>query len=121
VSAIFLTADLVFSSRVTSLARQLGRTLAIAPTPQALLAKCSAEAVSLVLIDLSLPKLNTSELVLQLRALPSPPSAVVAYAPHVHENLLSAARDAGCTEVLTRGQFNDQIEQVLKEYVPEQS
>ncbi len=35
---------------------------------------------------------------------------------HVHVACLDAAREAGCTEVLTRGQFNKQVDKLLQKY-----
>src|SRR5687768_4523404 len=109
-SVLFLTADLVFSSRVVSVAKQIGKSVSVVASAKALVEKCAENPASLVIIDLSQSKLNARDLLAELRALANPPRAVVAYAPHVHENLLAAAVDAGCTEVLTRGQFNSQIE-----------
>jgi hypothetical protein len=40
----------------------------------------------------------------------------VAYAPHVHEQLLQAAAEAGCNEVFTRGQFDRQMEDIIVRY-----
>jgi DNA-binding NarL/FixJ family response regulator len=119
VPVLFLTADLVFSSRVVGVAKQIGRLVSVVASAKALVEKCDEEPGSLAIIDLSLPRLNAGDLLAQLRALPQPPRAVVAYAPHVHENLLAAAVEAGCTEVLTRGQFNSQIEGILAKYGPD--
>ena len=115
--ALFLTADLVFSSRVAGVARQLGQIVVAVGTPAALIERCQAEAAPLVILDLSLPRLDIEAVVGQLQSLPSPPTAIAAYAPHVHEQLLAQATAVGCTEVLTRGQFNAEIERVLKQYL----
>lgn len=114
--AIYLTTDLMFSSRVVGAARQFGESIAVVGSTAALVERCGAETVPLVILDLSLPGLRPAELVAQLRSLPNPPGAIVAYAPHVHENLLAAAVEAGCTETLSRGQFNGQIDRILKQY-----
>jgi hypothetical protein len=42
--------------------------------------------------------------------------AIVAYAPHVHEDRLRAATEAGCNEVLSRGQFDRQMDDILARY-----
>lgn len=116
--AIFLTADLMFLSRVVGAAKELEKSIAVVSTVETLVARCAEEAVPLVLVDLSLTRLEPADLMARLRALPSPPQAIVAYAPHVHEKLLAAAESAGCTEVLTRGQFSAQIERVMTQYIP---
>lgn len=116
---IYLTTDLMFYSRVVGAARLLGRPLAVVPTAAALIERCTADAVALVLVDLSLPRLDIADLATKLRALPNPPKAIVAYAPHVHEEKHAAATAAGCTEVLSRGQFSGQIERILGQYLAE--
>ncbi len=40
--------------------------------------------------------------------------AIIAFGPHVHENLLAAARAAGCDDVLSRGQFFGQLDAILR-------
>jgi CheY-like chemotaxis protein len=69
-----------------------------------------------VLVDLTTPGLDVRELIAKLRAGERPPS-VVAYAPHVHEQTLAAAAEAGCDLVLTRGQFNGQIDGLLERFL----
>jgi CheY-like chemotaxis protein len=70
----------------------------------------------LCLVDLDLPDLDLPALVESLRSAAAPPAAIVAYGPHVHTAKLNAARQAGCDEVLTRGQFNKQVDSVLQKY-----
>ena len=109
---VFLTQDLMFSSRASGAAERLGVELVAVATAAAALEKCEAEPVRLVLIDLTLPGLDLATLAAQLKASPSTPK-LCAYAPHVHENRLDAARQAGCDQVLTRGQFNAQLDAIL--------
>jgi len=117
VTIAFLTNDLVFASRAKGVAERLGWQLDVVGTLDALLERASRSAPSLVLIDLSTPGVDVRDVANELRAatLDSPPK-LVAYAPHVHETKLAAATDAGCDEVLTRGQFHGQIERVLTQY-----
>ncbi|HEV2968407.1 MAG TPA: hypothetical protein VGY55_00370 [Pirellulales bacterium] len=76
----------------------------------------AAEAPPFVLLDLNVPGLDPRQLVPDLRAAASPPRAIVAYGPHVHEDRLAAATAAGCDEVLTRGQFNARMDEVLAKW-----
>jgi hypothetical protein len=40
---------------------------------------------------------------------------IVAFGPHVHEAKLQAASEAGCTKVLTRGQFHRDMVKAISE------
>jgi len=67
----------------------------------------------LVLVDLSTQGLDLRALIRRLRAVSSRAISIVAYGPHVQEANLAAAREAGCDEVLARGQIDLQIEAML--------
>jgi hypothetical protein len=43
----------------------------------------------------------------------APAARIIAYGPHVDEALLADAKEAGCDEVLTRGQFNKLFAELL--------
>ena len=77
----------------------------------------SASGVSLVLLDLTFPRLDIHELVKQLRQQNPAPKAVVAFGPHVRADLLGAAEQAGCDQVLTNGQLSSRAELVLETYL----
>jgi CheY-like chemotaxis protein len=114
---LFLTTDLMFSSRVAGAAARLGMTLKTAATPPALIELLAgAEPESLVLLDLNSPNVDPRQLAPSLRASQNPPRAIIAYGPHVHEDRLAAATAAGCEEVLTRGQFNARMEETLAKW-----
>jgi CheY-like chemotaxis protein len=111
-----LSTDLVFSSRAAATARAAGRTLRIAATADALLQQV-AEPVRLVIVDLTAPGCDVAQIVQQLRQ-QQPPPRVVAYAPHVMSGALERAREAGCDQVLTRGQFDKRLDQLLQADTP---
>ena len=67
---------------------------------------CEAQHVEAVLVDLGTPGLKPNDLAERLAPLATGRPAIVAFGPHVHEALLSAAREAGCDEVVSRGQFS---------------
>ncbi|HKD36236.1 MAG TPA: hypothetical protein VKB78_05525 [Pirellulales bacterium] len=115
-TVLFLTTDLMFTSRLSGVASRLGMTLKIAATSAALIKLLAADPGSLVLVDLNSPGLDPRSLVADLKALSTPPQAIVAFGPHVHENRLAEATAAGCDEVLTRGQFNAHMEETLAKW-----
>jgi DNA-binding NarL/FixJ family response regulator len=110
-----LTADLVCSSRLAGAAQRAGGTLLSAATAEALLALLASEPADAVLIDLEAPGSDPAALVPRLRALDPAPRAVLAFGPHVHEQRLAAAQQAGCDAVYARGQLHAQAETILRE------
>ena len=105
---LLLTADLMTASRVDGAARQAGTELRTVDTAENAVAACTDTPAILVIVDLTIQSLDVAALVTALKAL-APPPRVVAFGPHVHESALAAARTAGCDEVLSRGQFFAQI------------
>jgi DNA-binding NarL/FixJ family response regulator len=109
---LFLTADLMFSTRVLGAASAAGIGLKIVPAAAGL-AQVLTSDCRLVLIDLTLPSLDVSQVVPLIRAA-APAARILAFGPHVDEQALAAADQAGCDAVLTRGQFNQQYAQILQ-------
>lgn len=116
-TAVLLTADLACSSKAAGAAARAGVELVTAMSTAALLENVSRGA-QLVLLDLTTPGLNPAELVGQIKSSAAPPQAIIAFGPHVHEAMLAAAAEAGCDQVLARGAFYAQLEQLLAESRP---
>lgn len=109
---LLLTSDLAISSAVSGAAERQGIRFASAFTTAALLDKLAETTPQLVVIDLSTPCLDIETLVSQLRGQLSNVQ-IVAFGPHVHEQRLAAAREAGCDEVFSRGQFHRGMDEIL--------
>jgi len=113
--SFYLTADLFISSRVAGVAQRVGVDLQTVGSLAALLDRADkAGGCSLVLLDLTLPSLDVTTAVKSIKDR-FPQARIVAYGPHVHEALLASAAAAGCDEVLTRGQFDREMERVVRE------
>ena len=112
-SVVFLTNNLMFSSRLSGVADSHGIPVRVVGSRMDLLDAVSDSSGGLVVLDLSSPDAEPGELVPALRQLESPPGAIVAFAPHVHEAKLAAAVKAGCDEVLSQGQFHSQLEAIV--------
>ncbi len=112
-SALLLSGDLIFSSRASGAAAGCDSQLAVVATAEAACGACASGEVSLVLVDLTLAGLDVRALVPQLRAVSPGTISIIAYGPHVQEARLRAAREAGCDEVLARGQIDQQIDAIL--------
>ena len=72
----------------------------------------SGSSVQRALIDLQTPGLDIDDVAGRLRQL-VPGCTIIAYAQHVKTDLLEAARAADIDRVLTRGQFDQQVPQLV--------
>jgi CheY-like chemotaxis protein len=111
-AVVFLTSDLMFSSQVLGATKALGHSLGIAANTTDMAAKLTGDT-RLVLVDLTLPALHVEEVVAVVRKT-SPDAQIVAFGPHVDEQSLAAAQEAGADLVLSRGQFHKQYAELLK-------
>jgi DNA-binding NarL/FixJ family response regulator len=109
---VFLSSDLMFGSRVVGAVRALGAPLLLVSRMGELKGKLSP-GCRLVMVDLGLDGLDLSEVVTVVRAAAAE-ARIVAYGAHVNEAALAAASQAGCDQVLTRGQFHNQYAELLK-------
>lgn len=109
-SILYLTQDLLFSSRVGSIAKQAGVDVLIVGTLDQLQEKL-ASGPSAVLVDLE--HRSDPIAVMSLVKATSPRPLTIAYGPHVKESLLTNSLAAGFDHVLSRGQFDKQIAQIL--------
>ncbi len=114
-SVLFLSLDLVFSSRLASAGKRVGTTVSAVSSIDAAVARMEGEAVKLVILDLATGNTDPTTALPKLREA-ADGVRIVAYAPHVHEAKLEAARAAGCDEVLTRGAFDARIDDLLARY-----
>ena len=95
--------DLFFGSKVSGTAKQLGISVQLAGSRQALLEAARA-GPDLIIVDLDADSVDPLGVVGELRSLaPSGAPRLIAFASHVRETVLQQARDAGYDDVLTRG------------------
>jgi DNA-binding response OmpR family regulator len=112
-AVVLFSNDLTVLSRVEGAASHLGKTVRSVST-SAQLADCGDDgAPGLLIIDLSSPSLEIDKLVAQWKLQEPAATRIVAFGPHVHEERLAAARQAGCDVVVSRGQFFSQIDSIL--------
>src|SRR5262245_46172852 len=111
VSVLFLSSDLMFSSRLAGAAQTLGVPLQLVASQTNLAGKLTADS-HLILIDLGLPTLDLPAAIAAVRAA-APAARILAFGAHVNESALASAQSAGCDTVLTRGQFQKQYAELL--------
>lgn len=104
--------DLMFTSKVTGVGKELGRQVRVYPN-----AKSAAGAVSpdlkLALLDLSNPKNTTAEDIRAWKAAIPPEAVMIAYGSHVDVAALQTAKEAGCDMVLPRSAFVQRLSRLL--------
>jgi hypothetical protein len=113
VNVLYLTSDLLFSSRVASVARQCGANLVVVGSLDRLREMLAAGPSSGVIIDLEHREADPAAIATMVGEV-TPGPTVIAYGPHVKEQLLAAARDNGFDTVLSRGQFDQRMGPLLQ-------
>lgn len=109
---VAIVADLIFASRITGVANQLGTPVDVVRTEAALLSR--AGAARLAMIDLNIDGIDGVALLRRVKAL-APSCRVVAFLSHVQVDLAKAARAAGADDVLPRSKFVERLPDLLRE------
>lgn len=110
---VLLSGDLMIVSRVAGAAAAKGNALQTAANAGQAIELCRSHAARILIVDLSTPSLDVSALVAAVKSFGDDAPRVVAFGPHVHEERLAAAREAGCDVVVSRGQFMGQLESLV--------
>jgi DNA-binding NarL/FixJ family response regulator len=113
--AIALIDDLFFLAKVHETAKHTGVTLETAATGEQLLKAAAANPAALILVDLN-AKQGPLDAVLQLCARngKDSPRRVIAFLSHVQTDLAERARAAGCSEVMPRSKFTQNLAEILR-------
>jgi CheY-like chemotaxis protein len=119
-TVLVLVDDLFFQARIAATAKQIGVELKIFGTAEALLQAAAAtagtggEALSggeLIVIDLN-ARADAVGALKQLRDAGNQ-TPVVAFLSHVQTELAERARAAGCTEIMPRSKFTQDLAAIL--------
>src|SRR5262245_47646413 len=113
-TALLVSRDLFFTSRVTGTADLMGIEVQVAADAQTATERLAAGDFSCVFIDLADTGLDVSAFFAQLPSDAHPP--VIAFGSHVATARLQAAREAGCDQVLPRSRFSVELPDLLKKY-----
>ena len=103
-TVVLLASDLMISSTVSGFAADAGVKFRGVSSLAALAEFGAAAEQTLLLIDVGLADLNLAAISEIVSA--STLANAIAYGPHVHEEKLQAARDAGIGHVISRGAFS---------------
>src|SRR5262245_57957431 len=113
-TALLVSRDLFFTSRVTGTADLLGIKIQVAADAQTATERLAAAPFGCVFIGLADAGLDVAAFFAQLPSDAHPP--VIAFGSHVATARLQAARDAGCDQVLPRSRFSAELSDLLKKY-----
>jgi len=111
---VLLSRDLMLTSRVDGVANQKQYSTSHAADQASAISAASDDDCQLLFVDLQLPGLDVATLVSRVRESRGRKVRIVACGPHVHEHRLAAARQAGCDQVVTRGQFDREADAILE-------
>ena len=116
-TALFLTEDLMFASRVGAQANELNISIETVSSV-AQLDESLACQPTLFVIDLAAVATDQLEATVATVRDRAPNATIIAFGPHVWEAKLQAAQQAGCDQVLSRGQLHKEMTELLQQYVP---
>jgi len=101
--------DLFFRAKVLETAKTLAIEVDVARDADEILQKVRAEKPRLVLMDLQAAAVQPLETLPTLQGIP-----VIGFLAHELLDLREKALAAGCTQVLTKGQFSASLSQILQ-------
>src|SRR5262245_45194910 len=113
-SVLLVSSDLMFAPQASSAAKSLGGSCRMVSPGD--LAEALTPEIRLVPVDLAMVSADPAAIVGVVKE-KAPGASVVAFGPHVHEARLQGARDAGCQQVLSRGEMHAKLRGVLGEYL----
>jgi DNA-binding NarL/FixJ family response regulator len=106
--------DMLFSSKIRTVAKQAGVELTFARTPADILERARTLRPSLLIFDLNSAKSDPIATVTALKGDPELASIrTLGFVSHVHTDVIGAARNAGIDEVMARSAFAGQLAEIL--------
>jgi hypothetical protein len=110
---LLVSGDLTTTSSVTGAAQRQNLSLAVAMHVDGMIDTLKSDPAKLVILDMGSVPDEPATIVARLRDLYTPPTRLVAFGPHVHQDRLDAARAAGFDQVLSRGAFFSQMDEIV--------
>lgn len=114
---LLLSRDLIFTSKITSTARALGRRVLTAGDVATASALIERQRPRVVLVDLAAGGLTAPASVRALRALAGPGVPFVAFGSHVEAAALAEAAEAGCDPVWPRSRFVQELPALIRRHL----
>ncbi len=115
-SAILLSRDLIFTSKITGTARELGVRMLTAGDESLATSLIEQWKPRSVFVDLAAGPLVRPEALIAYRTI-APETRFLAFGSHVDVAALDAARDAGCDPVMPRSRFSAELPDLIRRFV----
>jgi hypothetical protein len=116
-AGLLLSRDLLFTSKITGTARQLGQQVMVAGNVALASAMIEQWHPKVVFVDLAAGELVATPALVAFQKLAGPGTPFVAFGSHVDTASLAAARSAGCDPVMPRSQFTSQLPDLIRHYL----
>ncbi|CAN5696910.1 hypothetical protein BH23PLA1_BH23PLA1_32930 [soil metagenome] len=110
---VLLSRDLIFTSRITGTARELGRRVFVAGNSKLATEMLEQWRPRVVFVDLSAGEMVQPAAILAYRQI-VPDARFIAFGSHVETEALDNARDAGCDPVLPRSRFTAELPDLIR-------
>jgi len=106
--------DLLFSSRIRAVARQVGADVVFARSRDQVLADARSLRPALVIIDLNSERIEPIRTIAALKGDPALGwLRTLGFVAHVRTDIIEAARAAGADEILARSAFAERLPEIL--------
>ncbi len=106
--------DLLFSSKIRSVAKQVGTDVVFARSGADILQRARADRPALVIFDLNGRGTDPIATLRQLKTDPATASIrAIGFVSHVQSEIIEAAREAGADEVMARSAFVSRLPEIL--------
>ena len=113
-TGLLLSRDLIFTSKVTGTARELGYRVLVAGNVAVARTMIEEQRPRAILVDLAAGDMVSPETLVAYQELAGPETPLVAFGSHVDTQSLAAARAAGCAEVMPRSKFSAELPLLIR-------
>jgi CheY-like chemotaxis protein len=115
-AGLLLSRDLIFTSKVTGTARELGHRVMVAGNTALASTMIEQWHPKVVFVDLAAGDLVDPAALLAYQA-QAPGTPFVAFGSHVDTAVLAAAKAAGCDPVLPRSKFSAELPDLIRRFL----
>jgi CheY-like chemotaxis protein len=116
-AGLLLSRDLIFTTKITGTARELGYRVMTAGNAALAAAMIGQWRPRAVFVDLAAGDLVSAPALVAYQKAAGPGVPFVAFGSHVDTAALAAARSAGCDPVLPRSKFSAELPELIRRYL----